>query len=84
VCWICLDTARPGQPLQRPCACPRYVHMACISRWCLQSAGSRCAPPSSHVSAPGGAAATGALEPTQPAQSAAAGPATCLQAVHGQ
>ncbi|KAK9831532.1 hypothetical protein WJX81_006529 [Elliptochloris bilobata] len=41
VCWICLDTARPGQPLQRPCACPRYVHMACISRWCLQSAGSR-------------------------------------------
>jgi len=65
VCWICLDTARPGQPLQRPCACPRYVHMACISRWCLQSAGSRCAVPSLLVGAPGGAAATGALERLQ-------------------
>jgi hypothetical protein len=44
VCWICLDgTEQPGNPLCRPCSCPRYSHKPCLARWQLQSAGSRCA-----------------------------------------
>ena len=52
-CWICLGgdgtSATDGlagdgagtaaAPLERPCACPRRVHRACLARWQLQSAG---------------------------------------------
>ncbi|KAK9811096.1 hypothetical protein WJX73_002158 [Symbiochloris irregularis] len=38
VCWICL---LEGDELVRPCACPRYAHVACLARWQLQSAGTR-------------------------------------------
>lgn len=42
VCWICLDGCTPARPLIQPCRCPRTVHGACLSRWQLQSAGTRC------------------------------------------
>ncbi|GFR48476.1 hypothetical protein Agub_g10372 [Astrephomene gubernaculifera] len=37
-CWICLSGSEAGQ-LERPCACPRFVHRVCLGRWQLQSAG---------------------------------------------
>ncbi|PNH05813.1 hypothetical protein TSOC_007879 [Tetrabaena socialis] len=30
-CWICLDDTQ-GE-LKKPCACPRYAHLACLGRW---------------------------------------------------
>ncbi|PNH02741.1 hypothetical protein TSOC_011246 [Tetrabaena socialis] len=44
-CWICMGGQECG-PMERPCSCPRSVHMTCLGRWQLQSAGrseeSRC------------------------------------------
>ncbi|KAG2484449.1 hypothetical protein HYH03_016760 [Edaphochlamys debaryana] len=37
-CWICLGGSEAG-PLDRPCSCPRSVHLECLGRWQLQSAG---------------------------------------------
>ncbi|PNW70420.1 hypothetical protein CHLRE_17g719100v5 [Chlamydomonas reinhardtii] len=37
-CWICLAGAESG-PLERPCRCPRSVHLSCLGRWQLQQAG---------------------------------------------
>lgn len=39
ICWICLDGDSPEKPLELPCRCPRKVHLACLARWQLQSAG---------------------------------------------
>ncbi|KAI8464042.1 MAG: hypothetical protein J3K34DRAFT_526527, partial [Monoraphidium minutum] len=47
-CWICLGgsggadsgtDSGVGGALERPCACPRAVHGACLGRWQLQQAG---------------------------------------------
>ena len=37
-CWICLAGAESG-PLERPCRCPRSVHLSCLGRWQLQQVG---------------------------------------------
>lgn len=39
VCYICLDGPRPGEPLVRPCTCPRCVHHHCLAKWQLNCAG---------------------------------------------
>lgn len=39
-CWICLSGPNDnGETLERPCRCPRSVHLKCLARWQLQSAG---------------------------------------------
>ncbi|KAI8464045.1 MAG: hypothetical protein J3K34DRAFT_526529 [Monoraphidium minutum] len=45
-CWICLggggddkDSGAESDVLERPCACPRAVHGACLGRWQLHQAG---------------------------------------------
>ena len=43
-CWLCLNSEAAGT-LCAPCACPRKAHLACLSRWQLQSAGTRCETP---------------------------------------
>jgi hypothetical protein len=37
-CWICHSGAEAGA-LEQPRRCPRHVHLACLSRWQLASAG---------------------------------------------
>lgn len=37
-----LEGPSTSNPLERPCACPRDVHLRCLGRWCLQQAGRRC------------------------------------------
>lgn len=40
VCWICLDSGSASEPLAQPCSCSsRYVHVNCLARWQLHSAG---------------------------------------------
>eukprot|EP00210_Caulerpa_lentillifera_P006476 g6188.t1 len=39
ICWICLESSRPENPLLSPCRCPRKVHESCLARWQLQQAG---------------------------------------------
>jgi RING-variant domain len=41
-CWICLGTAKGA--LTQPCRCPGFAHRACLARWQLQKAGTRCEP----------------------------------------
>jgi RING-variant domain len=41
-CWICLGTAKGA--LTQPCSCPGFAHRACLARWQLQKAGTRCEP----------------------------------------
>lgn len=38
-CWICLEADLPNEQLVKPCDCPRLVHIRCLARWQLQSAG---------------------------------------------
>lgn len=41
VCWLCLGEDSSSERLERPCACPRFAHRACLARWQLQKTGHR-------------------------------------------
>eukprot|EP00798_Chlamydomonas_sp_ICE-L_P000002 gene2-12806_t len=38
-CYICFAGSSHEDPLKSPCKCPRPVHLRCLARWNLQSAG---------------------------------------------
>ena len=39
VCWICLDSGKIDNPLQKTCGCNMYTHRHCLAKWQMSRLG---------------------------------------------